>query len=508
MLDRYELLEVLGTGAFATVWKAHDPVLGTNVAIKVLADNWSRDMEMRQRFLSEARNALEVTNEHLIRVHHVAESQDDNRTPYIVMALAAGGTLEERNRQRRLLLPDVHDALRVIRDIAIAVAALHNNGLLHRDLKPANVLFQDTRSGGKRLVLGDFGLARAIDRSALTMVAGTPAYAAPEQAAGLTQLTPQADLYALGVMFLELVTGRLPTANDTMADTAINEIDIPAVLEPANVQLDPETAQLIDELLDPKPENRPLSAHQVATRINAILGENAHIPTYQPAAQPGVAAAAVQTAVPSAPVVDGAQSSPAPPLTPTAPPTLRAGEESNPPWAIIGSVLAGLVGLVVVLSIVLSGGGDDGGDSAAPTTSAVVQTEADEDEPDDIVEEATTTTEVTTTTGAPTTAAAGIDLEPSEEIPSNFPLPPAAILDAQRSNGSLLRFYNIAGTPDTVLAQYQEFGGWNVDNITQGEQIQFDVSNSQDRITVTAEGVPNTTGIDVTVFRVEPAEAG
>ena len=144
-LDRYELKDVLGTGAFATVWRAHDPVLGIDVAIKVLADNWTRDVEMRQRFLTEARNALEVTNEHLVRVHHVAEAADDTKTPYIVMAIADGGTLEERNRHRRLLSPDVAGSLRIIRDIAIAVSALHNNGLLHRDLKPGNVLFQATR---------------------------------------------------------------------------------------------------------------------------------------------------------------------------------------------------------------------------------------------------------------------------------------------------------------------------------------------------------------------------
>ena len=128
-LDRYELIDVLGTGAFATVWRAHDPVIDQEVAIKVLADNWSRDVEVRQRFLKEAKVAMEVTDRHLIRVHTVAESADTD-TPYIVMALADAGTLRERITARRLSPHTTSEALHIIRDVATATAALHDNGLL------------------------------------------------------------------------------------------------------------------------------------------------------------------------------------------------------------------------------------------------------------------------------------------------------------------------------------------------------------------------------------------
>ncbi len=490
-LDRYELLDVLGTGAFATVWRAHDPVLDRDVAIKVLADNWSRDVEMRERFLAEARTALDVTNEHLIRVHHVAESGDETNTPYIVMALAGGGTLEERNRQRRLLTPDVDDSLRVIRDIAIATAALHNNGLLHRDLKPGNVLFQKTRDGEQRLVLGDFGLARAIDRSALTMVSGTPAYAAPEQAAGLTQLTAQADLYPLGVMFLEMVTGQLPTANDTMADTALSQIDMPAALAPAGVELEPDTRKLIGELLDPKPENRPGSAHEVANRINAILGETAHVPTYR---QPTLA---VETIVPGV----------APqPLTPTEPPQAKP---TNSPSTSNGAVYlvaaASVLGLVVLIGILavlgVFGGGSDNDDSTATGTTTTTT----------LAPETTTTTtapETTTTTAptAPTTTVVGATAGASAEIPNDFPIPAQAILDVGLSNGALLRSYRIAGTPDELLAEYETFELWSVENAdSQPDLTTFELVNERDRLTITAEPVARDTGLNVTIFEVEPS---
>ena len=481
-LDRYELLDVLGTGAFATVWRAHDPVLDRDVAIKVLADNWSRDMEMRERFLTEARNALDVTNEHLIRVHHVAESEDETNTPYIVMALAGGGTLEERNRQRRLTGPDVDDSLRVVRDIAIAVSALHNNGLLHRDLKPANVLFQNTRDGGQRLVLGDFGLARAIHRSAFTMVSGTPAYAAPEQAAGLTQLTPQADLYPLGVMFLELVTGQLPTANETMADTALSQIDIGSALAPAGVELEVNTQQLLRELLDPKPENRPASAHDVATRINAILGENAHVPTYRPPAD---------SAETVAPVVD-------PSALPTHP---REPKQPTPTTnrtllLAAGAVVLWLLVLGSIGAFVLFGGDSEDPELAeAPTVTTTTTTST-----------TTTTTSPTTTTATPETSIAGASVGDSTEIPNDFPVPDQAILDGQRSNGAFLRWYRIAGTPDELLAQYQAFDSWSVENIdSQQARTTFEVANDRDRLTVTAEPTAQDTGLNITVFAVVPS---
>ena len=331
LLDRYELVEVLGTGAFATVWRAHDPVLRADVAIKVLADNWCRDIEMRSRFLAEARNALELTNEHLIRVHHVAEADDDNQTPYIVMALADAGTLEERNRRRRLLRPNVRDSLRIVRDVALAAAALHQSGLIHRDLKPGNVLFCTTASGEERLVLGDFGLARALNNAALTAVAGTPAYAAPEQAQGLSPLTPQVDLYPLGVMFLELVTGELPTDNETFADVVTNEVDISKVMEPTGIDLDPQTSQLLSELLDPKPENRPASAGEVARRIDEILGTEVESEVLTPNPMPKVSTVS--------PLID---------------PTYQDFTPSNDPRRV-ESLLSGPKRLLFVITVVLVG---------------------------------------------------------------------------------------------------------------------------------------------------------
>jgi serine/threonine protein kinase len=266
-LDRYELNHVLGTGSFATVWHAHDPTLGTDVAIKVLADNWARDPEMRQRFLTEGRHALNITSPRLVRVHAVQET--DDHTPYLVMALADRGSLE--TRIDRTGPYELQDALRLGEQLALAVADLHEHGLLHRDLKPGNVLFSSTPDGGEQLMLGDFGMARALDRSALTLVGGTAAYSAPEQAAGLTQLGVTADLYPLGLIVTEALTGQLPGTASTMADAARSNIDIRQHCTDHGVEVPERVIDLLQELVSPEPEERPTGATEVAGRFSALL---------------------------------------------------------------------------------------------------------------------------------------------------------------------------------------------------------------------------------------------
>ncbi|KAB1140181.1 serine/threonine protein kinase, partial [Micromonospora sp. AMSO12t] len=172
----YRVERLLGTGSFATVWLAHDPVLDSRVAIKVLAENWHHDLRVRERFLDEARLLRRLDDERLVRVHAVGELADGR--PYSVLTWADGGSLRERLAAGAMPAPA---ALELLAEIAAGVAVLHRHGVVHRDLSPGNVLF---RSGpyGERVLIADLGLAKALAAaSGLTARAGTPGYMAPEQ---------------------------------------------------------------------------------------------------------------------------------------------------------------------------------------------------------------------------------------------------------------------------------------------------------------------------------------
>ena len=156
------------------------------------------------------------------------------------MACADRGTLgdriEQRRRQGRTF--DARETVGIATEIASAIADVHASGHLHRDVKPTNVLIRSSSTrrniaglaADETLVLGDFGLARGLDLTALTLVAGSPGYVAPEQAAGLTQLDRRADLYPLGRIMLELLTGDPGGRATTMAGAATEEVDVPGLL--------------------------------------------------------------------------------------------------------------------------------------------------------------------------------------------------------------------------------------------------------------------------------------
>ncbi|MEU6076505.1 serine/threonine-protein kinase [Micromonospora sp. NPDC047074] len=196
----YRIERLLGTGAFATVWLARDPVLDSPVAIKVLAENWHHDLRVRERFLDEARLLRQLDDERLVRVHAVGELADGR--PYSVMTWADGGSL--RDRLTAVPLP-TRAALDLLAEIAAGVAVLHRHGVVHRDLNPGNVLF---RSGpdGERVLIADLGLAKALAAaSGLTARAGTPGYMAPEQDEPFAVVDARADVYGLGRLGLRLL---------------------------------------------------------------------------------------------------------------------------------------------------------------------------------------------------------------------------------------------------------------------------------------------------------------
>lgn len=210
-LGRYAVRRRIGSGAFATVWLAFDEQLDSPVAIKVLAENWTEDLSVRQRFLEEGRFLRKVESPHVVPVYDAGEL-DDGR-PYLVMAYADQGTLADRLEVEGLTAAQ---AFEVVRQIGAGLRTLHDRGVLHRDLKPANVLFRSV-DGRVRAMVGDLGLGKSMEVSSrLTVIAGTPSFVAPEQAQG-ESLDARADLYSLAALTYLLLSGRAAYSHASLA---------------------------------------------------------------------------------------------------------------------------------------------------------------------------------------------------------------------------------------------------------------------------------------------------
>ncbi len=204
--ERYELRDRLGHGGMATVFSARDLKLDREVAIKLLADNFAGDEEIRRRFSREARLVAKLDHPNIVQVFDVGE--EDGR-PYIVMEQVDGGTLEDRLNGRRRAIP-TSEGLRLLSQLCAGLGHAHSKKLIHRDIKPQNLLL---RSSDGCLKITDFGIARAAEETTrLTQagkVIGTERYMAPEQLAD-GKITPAADVYACGVVADELLPQSRP----------------------------------------------------------------------------------------------------------------------------------------------------------------------------------------------------------------------------------------------------------------------------------------------------------
>ncbi|WP_433318064.1 protein kinase domain-containing protein [Micromonospora sp. CA-269861] len=211
----YAIERLLGVGSFATVWLGYDRVLDAHVAIKVLAENWSHDLRVRERFLDEARLLRRLQHERLIRVHAVGELPDGR--PYAVLAWADGGSLRDRLAVGEIPAPA---ALRLLGEVCAGVAVLHRHGVVHRDLTPGNILFRSAGpDGAEQVLIADLGLAKALAAaSGLTARAGTPGYMAPEQDDPGAVVDTRADVYGLGRLGIRLLACDPSDANPTGPD--------------------------------------------------------------------------------------------------------------------------------------------------------------------------------------------------------------------------------------------------------------------------------------------------
>jgi tRNA A-37 threonylcarbamoyl transferase component Bud32 len=262
--NRYQILAKIGQGGLAEVYRAQDVALGRLVAVKALRPEYVVDPAFLVRFHREAQSAANLAHPNIVAVYDFG--QDQGR-PYIVMEYVPGQDLRTLLDQNRML--SVHQAVEVGAQVCAGVGYAHRSGLVHGDLKPGNVL---VRPDGQAKV-ADFGLARALGESAMDeegeLVWGTPAYFAPEQAAGGT-LVPATDVYAIGVILYEALTGQLPFSGDD-ADVARKHLyEMPVPVNKANTRVPTQLAHIVDKALQKKPEDRFATADGMAEALDSF----------------------------------------------------------------------------------------------------------------------------------------------------------------------------------------------------------------------------------------------
>jgi tRNA A-37 threonylcarbamoyl transferase component Bud32 len=262
---RYTIERPLGSGGMAEVFLAHDEVLDRDVALKVLRSQYAGDEEFYERFRREATSAAGLSHPNIVQVYDRGEVDDG--TCYIAMEYVSGGTLKERLDERGPMEPE--RALAVAGQVAEALWAAHERGVIHRDIKPQNILVTDMG----HLKVTDFGIARAASAatiSATNAVFGTAGYLSPEQALG-EPATPRSDLYSLGIVLYELLTGVVPYRADNPVAVCMKHVTEP--LTPPR-GLDPTIPEAVDALvvkmLAKDPADRPASASELLDDIEGV----------------------------------------------------------------------------------------------------------------------------------------------------------------------------------------------------------------------------------------------
>ena len=263
---RYRLVELLGQGGMATIYRARDNQLERDVAVKVLRPEYGADPDFIDRFRHEAQSAASLNHPNVVAVHDYGT---DPVGPFIVMELVEGEDLSSILRKTGALPPRA--AARLVAQAARAVAAAHDRGFVHRDIKPGNILV--TREG--RVKVADFGIARALSESALTLpgtTLGSVHYFSPEQARG-EMASPASDIYSLGIVLFELLTGRRPWTGDTAAAIATARLT-GAVPSPSAVHggIPPALEAIARKALATNPEDRFGSAAEMAAALDQALG--------------------------------------------------------------------------------------------------------------------------------------------------------------------------------------------------------------------------------------------
>jgi eukaryotic-like serine/threonine-protein kinase len=387
---RYRLVELLARGGMATIYRARDLQLERDVAVKVLRPEYGRDPDFLSRFRHEAQAAGGLNDPGIVAVYDFG--QDEERDPYIVMELVDGKDLGSIVRENGPLPP--RQAARIAASIARALAVAHAHGLVHRDVKPSNVLI----SSDGRVKVVDFGIARAVAEAQVTLpgtTLGSVHYFSPEQARG-EPTTAASDIYSLGIVLFEMLTGTRPWEGDSAAAVAVARLTGPVPIPSDRRAGIPPSLEAIDrKALALDPEDRFSSAAAMADALDSFLAEgSAHLSPAAGAAAAGAAAGMAAAGVAGLAASDLEATAPAPvsgvaspgrvastPYTPEPPAPYSgsgapAGTEQDhgvSPWTWI----AGAVGIIVLVFVgfavfrLLSGGGAAASPSPSPAQAQV-----------------------------------------------------------------------------------------------------------------------------------------
>ena len=266
--DRYEIIKSIGEGGMANVYLAKDIILDRNVAIKVLRGDLAGDEKFVRRFQREALSASSLSHPNIVEMYDVGE---DNGTYYIVMEYVSGMTLKQLIKKKGKL--SLSEAIDIMLQITDGIKAAHDSYIIHRDLKPQNILIQDNGE----IKITDFGIAMALNSTQLTQtnsVMGSVHYLPPEQASG-KGATIKSDIYSMGILFYELLTGKLPFKGDNAVEIALKHMknDIPSVRE-ENPNIPQSVENIILKATAKNPKNRYDDARSMHEDLLTALEED------------------------------------------------------------------------------------------------------------------------------------------------------------------------------------------------------------------------------------------
>lgn len=266
-IDKYEVIEEIGLGGMAVVYKGVHPFFNKYIAIKVLPSSLGQDKEFVERFTREAKTMLSLQHPHIVRIYDAGIYEDNY---FIVMDFIEGKTVKEliaeKSKSNKLI--DIDTTINIIMQVADALSYAHKHNVIHRDIKPSNILYEENK---KTAYVADFGIAKAVLETKLTQTGvslGTPEYMSPEQFSGATQVDNRTDIYSLGIVFYEMLTGDLPFKGDTPLGVAFKQVNsLPTKPRIKNPKISIYLEKVLLKMLEKDPSDRYQSMEELLTDL-------------------------------------------------------------------------------------------------------------------------------------------------------------------------------------------------------------------------------------------------